>query len=117
MKLEFAAEPRQFDINGVRCSDWGAICLDPDELLSLRSPQGKDFDITAKSWGYYMGPSLNGRLHRQGYKTALVVNEFNKLFVMVVDETRIDEFKTYLKTDQDNRILCWLDEWLKEEPR
>lgn len=113
MKLEIAAAPRRFEVDGVRLSDWGAVRLEPDEMLTLRSPGGRDCDITAKRWGYYLGPSLNGRLRGQGYRTALVANADDKLFVMVVDQARIEEFQRYLEAGGGHRILRWLDEWFE----
>ena len=115
MRSDFQDKPRVFSVNGIDCKDFGKLHLDEDEMVSLLADNGKECDITAKDWGYYLGPSLNGRLRNQGYKTALVINEFNKLFVMVVDRDKIEAFKKYVKTNQDNRIVCWLDEWLGEE--
>ena len=34
---------------------------------------------------------------------------------MIVDKAKIDDFKNYLKDNQDNRILCWIDEWFRDE--
>ena len=115
MYTDIREKPRVFTVNRVDFKDVGKICLEENEMISLLSDSGKEVDITAKEWGYYLGPSLNGRLEKEGYKTALVVNEYNKIFVMVVDIEKIDKFKKYLKDSQDNRILCWLDEWMKEE--
>ena len=115
MESRFKKNPRTFTVNGCELKDFGKLSLSENEMVSLLSDSGKEVDITAKSWGYYLGPSLNARLADQGYKAALVTNQYKKIFVMIVDETRIQDFKNYLKDNQDNRILCWLDEWLREE--
>lgn len=115
MKTEFKKKPRIFNVNGCDFKDFGKIILTENEMVSLLSEDGKEIDITAKSWGYYLGPSLNARLVDEGYKAALVINRYNKIFIMIVDKEKIDEFKHYLKVNQDNRILCWLDEWFRGE--
>lgn len=115
MKAKFRKKARIFNVSGANIHDFGQIHLDENEMISLLSDAGKVIDITAKVWGYYLGTSLNVRLAEEGYKTALVINKKNKLFVMVVDIDKIEKFKTYLKDNQDNRILCWLDEWFRDE--
>ena len=115
MKTEFKSKPRIFDVNGTDLKDFGKIILAENEMVSLLSNGGKEIDITAKSWGYYLGPSLNARLVKEGYKAALVLNQYNKIFLMVVEKTKMEGFKNYLKDNQDNRILCWVDEWFRDE--
>ncbi len=115
MKTEFKKKPRIFNVNGSDSKDFGKIILDENEMVSLLSDTGKEVDITAKSWGYYLGPSLNARLADEGYKAALVINQYNKIFLMIVDKAKIEGFKNYLKDNQDNRILCWIDEWFRDE--
>lgn len=115
MKTELKKKPRIFTVNGIDCKDFGKIILSENEMISLLSDSGKEVDITAKSWGYYLGPSLNARLADERYKAALVINQYNKIFIMIVDKAKIEEFKNYLKDNQDNRILCWLDEWFRDE--
>ena len=115
MKPDFKENPRIFDVNGIEYKDFGKIFLAKNEMVSLLSDSGREIDITAKSWGYYLGPSLNARLVDEGYKAALVINQYNKIFIMVVDKKKIEEFKSYLKDNQNNRILCWIDEWFQDE--
>lgn len=115
MKTDFKKKPRIFNVNDCEFQDFGKIILAENEMVSLLSDTGKEIDITAKNWGYYLGPSLNARLADEGYKAALVLNMFNKIFLMIVDKEKIEEFKNYLKDNHDNRILCWIDEWLRDE--
>ena len=115
MKTEFKARPRIFNVNECDFKDFGKIVLAENEMVSFLSDTGKEIDITAKSWGYYLGPSLNARLAYEGYKAALVINQYNKIFIMIVDIAKIEGFKNYLKDNHDNRVLCWLDEWFRDE--
>ena len=115
MKTDFKNNPRIFDVNGIEYKDFGKIILAKNEMVSLFSDSGSEINITAKSWGYYLGPSLNDRLVEEGFKSALVINEYNKIFIMVVYKEKIEEFKSYLKDNQNNRILCWLDQWFQDE--
>lgn len=115
MKLELKGTPRTFSMNDVDIRDFGKVLLDANDMVSFKTATNREYDFVAKEWGFYASPSLNGRLKNEGFKTALVVNEFNKIYIMVVEEEKIEEFKAYLKNDQDNKLVCWLDEWFKEE--
>lgn len=110
MKTDFKNTPRQFQVGDITISDMGKVALDPDELISLQSAGGEECDIVAKSWGYYLGGSLNGRMLREGYKTALVMNAQGKLFVNAVRATQLEDFQGYLAREA-SRVVCWLDEW------
>lgn len=115
MKIEFEKRPRIFNVNGIDFKDFGKIILAENEMVSLLSATDREIDITSKSWGYYLGQSLNARLADEGYKAALVLNQYNKIFIMIVDKTKMGEFKSYLRDNQNNRILCWLDEWFQDK--
>ena len=115
MKFNFNENPRTFNVKGFSIKDYGKIFLDPCETISFITKSGKECDFTAQEWGFYVAPSLNSRLKNQGFKTALVINESNQIYVMAVETDKIDLFKKYLKTNQNNKILCWLDDWLIEE--
>lgn len=112
MKIDIKETPREFKAKKFTIRDYGKIFLDSDEMVSFVTKDGKEFDFTAKNWGFYATPSMNSRLTNQGFKTALVVNENNQLYIMAVEKDKLIEFFEYLKDEQDNRVLCWLDEWL-----
>ena len=114
MKLNLKKKPRIFEFKNVRIKDFGKIRLAKDEMVTFVTKSGKECDFAAKDWGFYLGPSVNSRLKRQGFKVALVVNEQGQLYVHAVEKGKMAAFKKYLKTNQNNRILCWLDEWLKD---
>jgi len=115
MKLELKEQARIFSIKGHEINDFGKILLNSNDMVSFKTKSKKEYDLVAKEWGFYATPSINSRLTNEGFKTALVSNENNQVYVMVVEEDKIKEFKIYLKDNQNNRLICWLDEWFKEE--
>lgn len=115
MKLNINKDARLFNVKGVTIKDFGKISLAENEMISFQTNSKKEYDFVAKEWGFYASPSLNSRLKKEGFKTALVVNETNQVYVMVVEKDKIEKFKIYLKDNQDNRVICWLDEFFKEE--
>lgn len=117
MKLGIKNDPRVFEVKGFKIKDYGKIYLDDGEMVSFVTKSGRECDFAAKEWGFYVGPSVNSRLKKEGFKVALVLNNLGQLYVNAVEEDKIDEFKKYLKTNQDNKIVCWLDEWFIENPK
>ncbi|MBF0319730.1 MAG: hypothetical protein HQL01_08005 [Nitrospirae bacterium] len=115
MRYDLIKNPRIFEVNGFKIKDYGKIYLKDGEMVSFVTQSNKECDFTAMDWGFYLGPSINGRLKNQGFKVALVLNEYGKLYVNAVEIDKIDEFKKYLKTNQNSTILCWLDDWLSEK--
>ena len=112
MKVVPTEPPRRFsaDTNSrTEITERGRIYLDPHELVTFVDSTGKEYDVTAMPWGFYATPSANSRLRAQGFKTAIVKNSHGKIFVMVVSAERMEEFKTYLKAQQEE-VLEWLDE-------
>jgi len=80
-------------------------------MISFQTKSNKEYDFVAKEWGFYATPSINGRLKKEGFKTALVMNEHKNIYVMAVEEDKIHLFEDYLEKDKQN-LICWLDEWL-----
>lgn len=113
MRTELKENPREFQVKKFTIKDYGKVYLEDGEMVSFVTESGKEFDFTAKSWGFYVTPSVNSRLLKQGFKTALVTNESNQLYVMSVEKEKLEEFYTYLKDGQDNRVICWIDEWIQ----
>lgn len=110
MKTVFNTLPRKFEDCGATINDFGKLCLRANEMVSIAAKSGKKYDITAKEWGFYLAPSLNSRMRREGFKVALVLNNENKLFVNAVDKDKVADFKKYLKSGNNGSIICWLDE-------
>lgn len=93
----------------ISISDCGKIYLEPDEQVTFVNSAGREYDVAAKSWGFYATPSVNGRLKNEGYKTALVKNQFEKYYILVVDSEKIEDFEDYVKSESQ-QIVEWLDE-------
>ncbi len=113
MKINLYDKPRFFHIKDgdVTICDLGKINLDVDELVSFQTASGNDCDFVAKTWGFYPTSSVNSRLKNEGFKTALVRDENNKLQINVVELEKIDLYKKYLNSHiKSKKILCWLDE-------
>jgi len=109
LKFDLLDKARVFSVKGHEIKDLGKILLDTNELITFKTSSGKNFDFVAKEWGFYATPSMNDRLKKEGFKTALVVNEIDQLFIMAVEEDKLDIFSEYLKKNQDNKVICWLD--------
>ena len=111
MKLDLLDSARTFSANGHNIKDYGKIHLERDEMVSFKTTSGKEFDFVSKEWGFYATPSINKRLKNEGFKTALVLNNENNIYVMVVENDKLDAFNEYLIHSQNNKIICWLDDF------
>lgn len=109
MKLDIKDKPREFGVGGQTIRDYGCVHFLDSEMVTLVSPSGRECDVTAMEWGFYLAPSLNARLRAQGFKVALVCNNQGKLFLNAVEVDKHDLFNEYLFAQQ-SRLICWLDE-------
>jgi len=112
MKIKVKRPPRVFEVKGIRIKDYGKIYLNDNEMVSFVTKDGKECDFTAKKWGFYLCSSLNSRMKKEGFKVALVLNEEGKLYLNAVEKNKIRQFKNYLKTNQNSKVIYWLDEWI-----
>ncbi len=108
MKLDLLDKAREFVVDGITIKDQGKIYLNNDELVSFVTKTGREYDFVAKNWGFYASPSLNSRLVKEGFKSALVKNGNGQIYLMIVDKDKIDEFNEYIQGDQ--KVVVWLDE-------
>ena len=100
---------RSFKVGKNTIYDCGKIELESNEMLSFKTHSGREYDFTAKPWGFYASPSINGRLKHEGFKTALVQNSTGRIFLMCVEKDKVDAFLDYLREDQQE-VLEWLHE-------
>ena len=113
MEFNPPKKPRKFNVgkpeNQIVISDFGDLHLSPDEQISIVSDSGKRHDFACKDWGFYLTPSINGRLKNEGFKTALVDNPQGKIFILSVNQDSLDLFEKYCM-DENLTVLEWLDE-------
>lgn len=112
MKVMKKKPPRVFKAgikNNISILDCARIYLRQNEQVTFMTKGGREYDVTAKEWGFYATPSLNSRLKKQGFKTALVKNTQGRYFVMLVEKDKRKEFAEYLKAEKI-KISGWLDE-------
>jgi hypothetical protein len=104
--------PRRFTVgNEVRfeMSDCGSVALNPDEQITFTTPDGGEFDVARKDWGFYATPSLNGRLPQFGLRAVLIRNRLtDRYFVLLVERGREPAFDAYLAQESCD-IVSWLD--------
>jgi hypothetical protein len=109
--------PREFEVGyrGGRLRHVSDAWMDADEVLTLRTESGTEFDVTRKSWGYYATPSLNRRAREYGLRAALTLgvprdkDEAPRMYVMLVEAGSEGEFTEYLEAE-GMRLVCWLDD-------
>jgi hypothetical protein len=112
MKLALKNPPRTYKAgfeHAVTISDCGSVELQPDEQLTFITPQGGEYDLTRKSWGFYATPSLNGRLKQFGLRPVLVKNRENRFFILLVERGNEDSFNTYVALEKLD-LIAWLDD-------
>ena len=104
--------PREFkfsDSSSVVIKHSADVKLDTDEQVTFVDDNLKEYDVVKKDWGYYATPSVNSRLKKFGFKTALTRNPSKNYYIMLVEDTKIEKFKNYLR--EENMLLVeWLDE-------
>lgn len=114
MKIKKRKVPRPFVVGMKKkliIRDMGEVYLAPNEQLTFITESKKKYDLARKDWGFYATPSVNSRLKKEGFKTAVVKNQLKRIFVMIVEKKKIQKFKKYCK-DQNQEILFWLDEYI-----
>jgi hypothetical protein len=103
--------PRRFGVGSegqIELRPVADVELDPDEVVTFKTPSGSESDVTRKSWGYYWTGSLDERLPAHGLHAVIVRDRRGKGFLMLVEDGREQEFLTYCR-DQELEPERWLD--------
>lgn len=104
--------PRIFTVGNTvsfNMKDCGAVRLNPNEQITLLTPEGAEFDVARKDWGFYATPSLNGRLQQFGLRAVLIRNlTTNRYFILLVERGKETSFDTYC-SQENLGIVAWLD--------
>ena len=112
MRFNPNSPPREFKVGAhpVSIYDFGNIYLDQNEQVTFKRQSGAEYDITAKDWGFYATPSINGRLLEFGFRTVLVTSSLtNKRYILIVEIGHENSFNSYLQLES-LVIESWLDE-------
>ena len=112
MKFVPQTPPRTFEVGfgeTIVMSDFGRVELDPEEQVTFTTPDGAEYDLARKSWGFYATPSLNGRLLDFGLHAVLVRNRIGRYFVLLVERGHEAEFERY-RAVEELEIVTWLDD-------
>lgn len=112
MKITPKKAPRKFMVginNGVTMHDCGTIELAADEQVTFITEQDTEYDVARKSWGFYATPSLNSRLKKFRLKPVLVKNTQARWFILLVEQGKEADFKTYCESER-LQIIGWLDD-------
>lgn len=88
--------------------DCGNVHLSDDEQITLLTESGAEYDVTRKDFGFYMGPSLNGRLLSFNLRAVLAKNRIGRYFALLVEQGKESEFERYIREEQ-MQVVCWLD--------
>ena len=111
MKFHAKNPPRKFevgyDVKGT-ISDCGTMHLAADEQITFVTEAGAEYDVTRKDWGFYMGPSLNGRLASFNLRPVLVKNRYDRYFILLVERGHEAAFDAYVAREP-LKIITWLD--------
>ncbi len=103
--------PREFEVGfdkkGV-IRDCGTMRLAPDEQITFVTDAGNEYDVTRKDWGFYAGPSLNGRLAGFSLRAVLTKNRIGRYFVLLVERGKEAAFERYVR-EEPLQIISWLD--------
>lgn len=86
-------------ITKIKIKDCGSITLKNNNQVTFKS-KNSEYDICKKNWGYYGTPSINGRLKNFGFRTFLVSNNQNKIFIFLVYKNKIKLLKKYIKKEK-----------------
>jgi hypothetical protein len=113
MKLDPKQPPRRFRVGiaDLELRHVADIDLEPDEMVTLTSESGHEYDLTRKDWGYYATPSLGGRLRRHGLRAVLMRNvDTRQCFVVLVEDGKEAAWRAYNAAERQEVVL-WLDEF------
>jgi len=104
--------PRAFQVGlqgQITIFDHGKIELQPNEQVTFTLPQGGEYDVTRKEWGFYATPSLNGRLEQFGLRGVLIKNRgTGRFFVLLVEKNKEAAFEKYCQAE-NLAAVAWLD--------
>jgi hypothetical protein len=110
MNLKQNTPPRSFEVApGVTHHDCAHVALEAGEQVTFTTRSGGEYDVARMEWGFYATPSLNSRLKRFGFRSALVKNLSSQFFILLVEKGFESAFEQYLQ-NESHKLICWLDD-------
>ena len=76
--------------------------------MTFRAPGGVEHDVSRTSAGFYATQSMNDRLPGHNLRPALVRNEMDRFYVLLVETAKEDVFAAFLDAS-DDELVAWLD--------
>ena len=108
MKIKKKNRKFETGITNIVITHVADIKLSNDELVTIKVNKKSEYDITRKNWGFYSTPSINKRLLKYGFDSAITYNpNYGTYFMMIVEKNKKKEFIKYLKS-QDMVLITWL---------
>ena len=108
MRVKIKKKPRKFKVNvgkkKIILKDIGRVYLKKNEQITFKY-LNTEYDVAKKDWGHYATPSINGRLKKFGFRTFLIKNKKNKIYVFLVHNNKIKSFKKYCKEDNQKVLV------------
>ena len=111
MKFRPNNPPRRFPVgqhSDISIQDCGEVELEPDELVTLGTESGLRHDVCRKDFGFYITQSLNHRVRQNGFRAALMKNDSNRYYIVLVEIGKEDKFDRYLRMER-NELVSWMD--------
>ncbi len=111
MKTKHIEPARRFSVGtyvSIELSHVADIELEPNQLVTFRAGEGVEHDVCRTPFGFYATQSMNGRLAAHGLRSALVKNEMDRFYVLLVEAGKEDVFEAYLAADK-GELVAWLD--------
>ena len=111
MKIKRIEPARRFLVGRrapIECAHVADIELDHNQLVTFRAAGGVEHDVSRTSFGFYATQSMNGRLPAHNLRPALVRNEMQRYYVLLVETGKEDVFNAYIDAGADE-LVAWLD--------
>lgn len=112
MNIDELEPPRSFcvGVSGITLQHCADVRLEPDEMVTFITPEGSEYDVVRKSWGYYATPSLQNRILKNGFRAALAQNKNTKdKFIVLVQENHLLDWSEYAARE-NLVVLAWLSD-------
>ena len=111
MQHNLGKSERKFKVgfdNNIIISDLGKIALLENEQVSFTDESDRSFDVTRKSFGYYLTSSIEPRLADNKYKVSIVQSRITRrYFILLVMEEKLLDFENYCHHEKLEHIT-WI---------